>query len=156
MKSTISLKPTASLLAVTFAAAIASTSAGAQSLAEQEAWDNQMDYTKRSLDNVAEVCKVKLAFEYDKPSWWKVRDQWGQGSPNGRCDDVLNTLERMCRNSGAAQKAIATKVKSLKCGYGGKNSGFSLRLTGGAISYNVEIDKPNVQDLIEKYFKENL
>ncbi len=145
-----------SALAVTLGASFTIGSATAQSLAEQEAWENQMGYTQRSIDTVADVCKVKLAFEYDKPSWWKVRDQWGQGSPNGRCDDVLNTLERMCRNSAAAQKAIASKVKSLKCGYGGKTSGFSLRLTSGAISYNVEVDKPNVQDLIEKYLKENL
>lgn len=139
------------LLAATLLAA--SCCAYAQTLEEKEVWDNQMSYTQRSLDEIANQCKAKINFSYEKASWWKVKSEWTSFSPNGRCDDVLNTLERMCRNSEAAQQAIAKNVKAVRCAYGGKKNGFKLNFSGGTIDYAVEVDRPNVQEEIEKYLK---
>jgi len=131
-------------------------SATAQSLAEKEAWQLQTDYSDRYVKSTKGVCKAQVDLVYDRPSWMKVQDKWGDGSPNGRCQDVFNALESICRGSADGQKAVASKIKSVRCSYGGKTSGHKLSLSGGTINYSVEIDRANVEEEIAKTLKQQL
>ena len=130
--------------------------ASAQSLAEKEAWQTQTDYSDRYLASTQTTCKAKIDLVYDRPSWMKVQEQWSAGSPNGRCQDVFNALESICRGSADGQKAVAAKVKSVRCGYGGTSGGYKMTLRGGTIDYSVQIDRPNVEEEIIKALKQQL
>jgi hypothetical protein len=147
-------KPRCGVLLCSLAAL--SAPALAESLAEQERWATQTDYSDRYVADIKELCGATVPLTYEKSSWNKAADKWGEGSPNGRCQDVYNALDQICRGSDAGKKAVAAKVKAVTCGYGGKNSGYKLSMNGGAISYSVEVDKPNVVELIAGELKKKL
>ncbi len=136
----------------------ASATAAGETLAQKEYWANQMDYTQRSLDSIQQTCSGSLAFTYEKASWWASKDALlaAGASPNGRCDDVLNAIINVCRSSPAAAKAVASGIQSVNCGYGGMDTGFKLNLAAGKLQYQVEINRANIGEEIEKYLKNNL
>ncbi len=136
--------------------AVLSATALAQSVAEQERWATQTDYSDRYVADIKEVCGATVPLTYEKNSWNKAVDKWGEGTPNGRCQDVYNALDQICRGSAVGKKAVAAKVTAVTCAYGGKNSGYKLSMNGGTISYSVEVDKPNVVELIANELKKKL
>jgi hypothetical protein len=146
------------LLCAGLIASAALARAEGETLAQKEYWANQLDYTQRSLASIQENCGSTLAFSYEKTSWWSHKDALLEAgaSPNGRCDDVLNAVINVCRSSPAAAKAVASSVKSVDCGYGGMDSGFKLTLTAGKLQYNVEVNRANIGEEIERYLKNNL
>ncbi len=128
----------------------------AQDTQDTQDWAKQMSYSNQLMDGIAESCKVKIKFEYDKESWNKVKNQWDSASPNGQCEEVLVRVERLCSSGEAAQKAVAAKVKSIRCSYGGKGSGYAISLKAGALNYSVEVDKANVAESIDKFLAGSL
>jgi hypothetical protein len=130
--------------------------ASAQSLAETEAWTAQIEYMDRSVADVKTACGVQIPYTFEKPSLWNVRENWTTSSPNGRCSSVYDVLGSMCRSSAAAKSAIATQVKSVSCGWGGKTSGFAFSIADGKIMFNVQEDRSNEQDEMTKILRESL
>jgi hypothetical protein len=128
----------------------------AESAQDKQDWAKQMGYSNQLMDGIAESCKAKIKFEYEKESWNKVKSQWDSASPNGQCEEVLVRVERFCSSGEAAQKAVAAKVKSILCSYGGKGSGYAISLKSGALSYSAEVDRANVAESIDKFLKSSL
>ena len=135
---------------------LTSSAAFSESLADKERWANQMDYSSRHIEAVKDQCGVEIKLTFEKASWDKVQDQWKDGTPNGRCKDVYDAVQSICINTAGGKEAVKAKVKEVVCGYGGKKSGYNLGMTNGVINYSVEVDKPNVVELIAAELKKKL
>jgi len=125
----------------------------AQSVEEQEAWERQQDYADRQLEQVETSCGIKPKFSFEKSSWWKARGEWSDFSPNGRCSDVATALTVLCKASERNRAAVAKNVREIRCGLGGRKTGFKFSLKGGVIEYFVEVERANVGDEIQTLLK---
>jgi hypothetical protein len=120
----------------------------AQSLEEREAWENQEKHMKDALEPVKKFCGIDLQVTLDRPSWNKVRQEWNDASPSGRCSDVTDRLVDLCRKSETAKDAVVQGLKKFHCSFGGKTSGFKFQLEAGALIYAVETERANINDEI--------
>jgi hypothetical protein len=128
----------------------------AQSLEEREAWASQEGYMKEALADVKTHCGTDLQFTFDKPSWSKIRKEWQDGSPFGSCSEVTRVLVNLCRSSDVAKESVQKGLKSFNCSYAGKKSGFNFNLSGMALVYAVETERPNIADEILSLLKKSL
>ncbi len=136
----------------------AQSAAPTETLAQREYWAGQMDYTQRTLDSIESTCGGRIAFAYDRASWWPHKDALAARatSPNGRCDDVLNALVNICYGDPEAARVVLANVKSVECGYGGINTGFKLQLEAGKLRYDVEVERHNVGEEIANWLKDRM
>jgi hypothetical protein len=135
---------------------IALVPVNAQSLEEREAWENQEKHMRDALEPVQRFCGITVEVTFDKPSWNKVRSEWGDASPSGRASDVTENLTNLCRTSETAKSAVVKGVKKLRVAYGGKNSGFRFTVKDGLIDYSVEADRPNIADELMSLLRKSL
>jgi hypothetical protein len=127
-----------------------------QSLEEREAWASQEGYMKEAIEDVKTHCGAEVQFAFDKPSWNKVRKEWGEGSPFGSCSEVTRVLVNLCRGSEVAKEAVQKNLKSFNCSYAGKKTGFKFNIANMALVYAVETERPNVADEIMSLLKKAL
>lgn len=142
-------------IALTLVLSTVSALAGAQTLAEKEAWAREQQSLDKSVAATQAACGAKVALTVDRPSWWKVQDQWAKGSPAGRCGLVYEALTNVC-GSADGKNAVAGKIKTVQCAYGGTNSGYKLELKDGTLNYQVQLDRPNQGEEIVKFLKTNI
>lgn len=146
----------AALLTVAIGPALAQNT---ESLAEQEYWNGQTSYLQRTLERIIEDCGAAPAFAFDRSAWWPIKDALRErgSSPNGLCETVAESVWNVCRSSPAGRAAVAAKVRSITCGYGGEATGYRLELgADGALRYDVEENRANPGDLIVAYLKSRL
>lgn len=129
----------------------------AESLEDEEKWNNQKSYMDRYMNESREVCGIaegKWSYTFDKESFAKGEGaEWGSHSPNGRCGAVFEELAAICRSGESGKKRVQEKVKSLTCKFGGKGKE-KLELKGGAITLVLDWDSSG--EFIGKQLKKQL
>lgn len=115
----------------------------AESLEDEEKWNNQNSYMDRYMNDARATCGIaegKWSYTFDKESFSKgAGAEWSTYSPNGRCGAVWSELDTICRSSESGKKRVQEKVKSLVCKFGGKGKG-KLELKGGVITFILDWD----------------
>lgn len=129
----------------------------AESLEDEEKWNNQKSYMDRYMNDAREVCGIaegKWSYTFDKESFSKGPGaEWSTYSPNGRCGAVFDELGSICRSGESGKKRVQEKVKSLVCKFGGKGKE-KLELKGGVITLTLDWDSSG--EFIGKQLKKQL
>lgn len=131
-------------LCTALATFLPSVPAIAESLEEEEKWNNQMSYMDGYIKVDREVCGLTdekaWSFSFDKPSFSKADGaDWSGHSPNGYCSAIFDELATICRNSESGKKRVVEKVKGVVCKFGGKGKQ-SVELKNGIITYTIDWD----------------
>lgn len=116
----------------------------AESLEEEEKWNNQMSYMDGYIKADREACGItdekKWSFSFDKASFNSGEGaEWGSHSPNGYCSAIFDELGSICRASESGKKRVLEKIKGVVCKFGGKGKQ-NIELKGGIITYTVDWD----------------
>jgi hypothetical protein len=91
---------------------------GEESLSDKEYWDGQDKYMKDTIDAANKKCGTSLTFEWTNKALLRAKADGGNnGSPNGICGEIFNTLWGLCGDSDDAKRRVAQKIKSVSCGY---------------------------------------
>jgi hypothetical protein len=130
-----------------------------ESLADKERWAGQDYYMKRDGSDVQtanEACGFEkskyMTYAWDKPSFKMQSDDWKGHSPNGYCGSAFNDIAYTCRNTEGAKAAVQAKIKRVVCRLGGKG-GFNVTLVNGTLTYSIDWDLPNADDIFTNRVK---
>jgi hypothetical protein len=133
-----------------------------ESLADKERWAGQDYYMKRDGNDVQlanEACGFEagkgMTYAWDKPSFKIQSDDWKSHSPNGYCGSAFSDIAYMCRNTEGAKGAVQAKIKRVVCRLGGKGN-FGVTLANGTLTYAIDWDQANADDMLTTRVKQLL
>ena len=125
----------------------------AQTLAERQTTQREDAKLAEALGVTNAHCGTSLAASIVWPDFLQHKDKLPFAT--GDCEAALTALTQMC-NDPTAKQAIAQKVKSLTCIYGG-GAKQSLALdAAGALTLSVDLDGANYNQFVQKWLGDHL
>ena len=102
---------------VPLALAMPASPVQAQTLAQKQMMARQDADFAASVPDTDKACGITLKASIDWPGF--LKGDAGQNSVSAYCAEPLNTLRSMCSDA-TAKAAIAEKIKTYTCGFGGQ------------------------------------
>jgi hypothetical protein len=124
----------------------------AQSLAQKQMMARQDEEFAQAVPPTDKACGTTLKAAIDWPGFLSA--EIGQNSISAFCAGPLNTMASMCSDP-TAKKAIAEKVKSYTCRFGGPGKR-ALALQNGELSMDVDWDAANYDDFVRAWLGDHL
>jgi hypothetical protein len=139
-------------LLVSFALAAVSAPLYAQTLAQKQMMSRQDELFSSSVPDTNQACGTALKASIDWPSFLKA--EIGSNSISSFCAEPLNTMRGMCSDA-TAKQAIAEKIKTNTCGFGGPGKR-TLSFDNGNLRMDVDWDAANYNDYIRAWLGDHL
>lgn len=137
---------------VPLALAMPASPVQAQTLAQKQMMARQDADFAASVPDTDKACGITLKASIDWPGF--LKGDAGQNSVSAYCAEPLNTLRSMCSDA-TAKAAIAEKIKTYTCGFGGQGKR-ALSLDNGALRMDVDWDAANYDDFVRAWLGDHL
>ena len=129
----------------------------AETLAEKEFKATELGYVSRDLKTMNDACGTTMPMDIDWLAFQAASEQMSKGSAsiNGRCSEMTTTVAQICRGSAYGKDAVKKNIQNLSCTFGGAGKQV-IDLKAGTFTYGIDLDAPNVGDVMTKYIKTNI
>jgi hypothetical protein len=128
------------------------------SLRQKKFMKGQDDYFQKEVASANTKCGMKLKASIDWNSFKAEVDKSLDGKINtsfyGYCSEPLSSMHGMCDDADS-KGAIAKKVKSYTCRFGGKGKR-KMDLKGGALTFWIDWDAANNGDFCKDFLGKKL